>query len=114
MKNIPVLLLGSAASLFCFSARSKYWARQIRTYPSRAAALTGGEQRGPTDDALTPSILMRVREADKKREWKEKRGAQRGRDEKKGKEEEGERRSAKWRGGERGREIRRRDVRGST
>lgn len=74
-----VLLLGSAASLFCFSASSKYWARQILTYPSRAAALTGGEQRGTTE-VLTPSILMRhesqregEREGEKKRIGEKKR-----------------------------------------
>jgi hypothetical protein len=37
-------------SFLCFSSSSKYWAKQIRTYPSRAVARTTGEHRGASKD----------------------------------------------------------------
>lgn len=42
---IPALCVESAEFFFCISASREYWARQILTWPSRAAARTTGEQR---------------------------------------------------------------------
>lgn len=45
---IPALCVESAEFFFCISASREYCARQILTWPSRAAARTTGEQREKT------------------------------------------------------------------